>query len=56
MATSTQHQEISGLFLDHAAVEFEKGDFLQASEKAWGAVAHYVKVRCQRTGLAGRFT
>ena len=23
--------------------EFEKGDLLQASEKAWGAVAHYVK-------------
>ena len=50
MATSTQHQEISGLFLDHAAVEFEKGDFLQASEKAWGAVAHYVKSVAKEQG------
>ena len=30
-------------FSDHADEEFEKGDMLQASEKAWGAVAHYVK-------------
>ena len=43
MATATQHQEISDTFLEHAMHEFEKGDLLQASEKAWGAVAHYVK-------------
>ena len=43
MATRTRHEEISQRFLDHAEAEFQKGDMLQASEKAWGAVAHYVK-------------
>ena len=43
MATVAQHQEISERFLSHAEEELEKGDLLQASEKAWGAVAHYVK-------------
>ena len=43
MATVAQHQEISERFLSHAEEEFKKGDLLQASEKAWGAVAHYVK-------------
>ena len=43
MATSERHREISDIFLEHAEVEFEKGDLLQASQKAWGAVAHYTK-------------
>ena len=43
MATRTRHEQISQRFLDHAEAEFQKGDMLQASEKAWGAVAHYVK-------------
>ena len=43
MATTTRHEQISMRFLDHAEAEFERGDMLQASEKAWGAVAHYVK-------------
>ena len=43
MATTTRHEEISARFLDHADEEFERGDMLQASEKTWGAVAHYVK-------------
>ena len=43
MATTTRHEEISDRFLEHAREEFDKGDMLQASEKAWGAVAHYVK-------------
>ena len=43
MATATRHHEIGETFLKHAEEEFEKGDLLQASEKAWGAVAHYVK-------------
>lgn len=28
--------------MGHAEDEFRKGDLLQASEKAWGAVSHYV--------------
>ena len=42
MATAEQHREISIQFLDHAEDELRKGDFLQASEKAGGAVSHYV--------------
>ena len=40
MATTERHRDISTLFLEHAADEYRKGDLLQASEKAWGAVAH----------------
>lgn len=29
--------------LEEAEAEFEKGDFVQASEKSWGAVAQYLK-------------
>ena len=43
MVTTERHQDISDQLLDQAEAEFRKGDFLQASEKAWGAVAHYVK-------------
>ena len=42
MATAEQHREISMQFLDHAEDELRKGDLLQASEKAWGAVSHFV--------------
>ena len=42
MATAEHHREISAKFLAHAEDELRKGDLLQASEKAWGAVAHYV--------------
>ena len=42
VVTAEQHREISAQFLDHAEDEFRKGDVLQASEKAWGAVSHYV--------------
>lgn len=40
MATAEQHQESSMQFLEHAEEEFRQGDFLQASEKAWGAFSH----------------
>ena len=43
MATVRQHQEISDRFLAQAGEELEKGDLLQASEKAWGAVVHFVQ-------------
>ena len=50
MATVARHKDISRTFLEHAEVEFEKGDLLQASEKAWGAVAHYVKSVAKENG------
>ena len=43
MATVERHAEISAIFLQHAEELFRAGDPLQASEKAWGAVAHCLK-------------
>ena len=37
------HIETTERFLRHAEEQFEVGDMPQASEKAWGAVAHYLK-------------
>ena len=43
MASVERHAEISEIFLKHADDLFRAGDSLQASEKAWGAVAHCLK-------------
>ena len=48
MATAERHSEISAIFLDHAEDLFRAGDTLQASEKAWGAVAHCLKSIARR--------
>ena len=48
MATAAQHAEVSVLFLQQA--EFEVGDLHQVSEKAWGAVARYVKAVAEHNG------
>ena len=37
------HIQTAERFLRHAEEQFEIGDMPQASEKAWGAVAHYLK-------------
>ena len=50
MATVERHQDISVRFLEQAESEYAAGDYLQASEKAWGAVAHYVKSVAQEQG------
>ena len=42
MATTERHGQISAQFLEQAEAELRNGDLLQASEKAWGAVTHYV--------------
>ena len=41
--TSRDHRDIALRFLAHAQVELDRGHRLQASEKAWGAVAHELK-------------
>ena len=43
MASAERHDEISAIFLDRAEDSLRAGDLLQASEKAWGAVAHCLK-------------
>ena len=50
MATAEQHLSISSQFLEHADDEFRRGELLQASEKAWGAVSHYVNAIARRRG------
>ena len=50
MATPDEHVEISSRFIAQADAEFAGGDLLQASEKAWGAVAHRLKAIAIRRG------
>ena len=50
MATTERHTEISARLLEQAEAELRAGDLLQASEKAWGAVAHYVNSLARRYG------
>ena len=54
VATKARHQEISARFLKHAEEEFNKGDLLQASEKSWGTVVHYVKSIARQEGWPNR--
>ena len=43
LAEIENHREVSDRFLLHADEQLARGDLPQASEKAWGAVAHYLK-------------
>ena len=54
MAATERHQDISDQLLDQADAELRKGDLLQASEKAWGAVGHYVKSVASDRGWQNR--
>ena len=51
MASAERHDEISGIFLDRAEDSLRAGDLLQASEKAWGAVAHCLKSIAKRRNM-----
>ena len=42
-AKAASHEDASRVLLFNAQAELDRGDVLQASEKAWGALAHYVK-------------
>ena len=48
------HREVSDRFLQDARFEYERGDLPQASEKAWGAVAHYLKSEAEFRGWANQ--
>ena len=54
MATATieaaKHLDASRVLFHNAQVELDKGDVLQASEKAWGALAHYIKSVAEARG------
>ncbi len=44
LQSPADRQQISRRFIQHAREELEKGNRLQAGEKAWGAVAQYLKI------------
>ncbi len=50
MTTADEHVAISRRFIRQAEEELESGDLLQASEKAWGAVAHRLKAIARQRG------
>ena len=49
-ASPNKHTEISQRLIQQAEEELQKGDPLQASEKAWGAVARAVKSIAEQRG------
>ena len=49
-ASPNKYTEISQRLIQQAEEELQKGDPLQASEKAWGAVAHAVKSIAEQRG------
>ena len=51
---SEEYIGTSGRLLRQANAEFEKGDLLQASEKAWGAVSQYLKAMATQRGMPHR--
>ena len=50
-ALSDEYKRTGQRYIRQADAEFEKGDFLQASEKAWKAAAQYVKALSVVRGL-----
>ena len=50
-AISEEYKRTGQRYIQQADAEFEKGDFLQASEKAWKAAAQYVKALSVVRGL-----
>ncbi len=50
-ALSDEYKRTGQRYIRQADAEFEKGDFLQASEKAWGAASEYVKSLASLRGL-----
>ena len=50
MVTTQEHTEITQRMLTHADEFLQAGDLVQASEKGWGAVAHYLKAVAKQRG------
>lgn len=47
-----QYKQTGRWMMDKAEWEFRQGDLMQASEKAWGAAAHFLKAMAVLRGLA----
>ena len=46
-----QYKQTGRWMMDKAEWEFRQGDLMQASEKAWGAAAHFLKAMAVLRGL-----
>lgn len=47
MTLTTDHALVSRILMEQAQTEFDSGDLIQASEKAWGATARALKAIAQ---------
>ena len=47
---AVNHRAVSDTLLVNAQIELDRGDDLQASEKSWGALVHYVKAIAEERG------
>ena len=54
MSKSARHRAISDQLFAQAHAELDAGDYIQASEKFWGASAHMVKAVAIQRGLRHR--
>ena len=50
MVTTQDHITITHSMLEHAEERLQEGDLVQASEKGWGAAAHYLKAVAKQRG------
>ena len=50
MVTTQEHITITLSMLEHAEEFLHAGDLVQASEKGWGATAHYLKAVAKQRG------
>ena len=50
MVTTQEHITITQSMIEHAEERLQSGDLVQASEKGWGAVAHYLKAVSKQRG------
>ena len=50
MVTTQEHITITQSMLQHAEERLQAGDLIQASEKGWGAAAHYLKAVAKQRG------
>ncbi len=47
---AVNHRTVSDTLIVNAQLELDRGDDLQASEKSWGALVHYVKAIAEERG------
>ena len=54
MVTTQEHITITQSMLDYAVECLQSDDLIQASEKGWGAAAHYLKAVAKQRGWTNR--